>query len=91
MTRLSCHRFCSNQVWLALRVLACDLGNLWRLTLPTRIEDGPLTNSEATAGEDRRPTVKHARHHWLLLAEGHLLRWQFRAIPGWITLLPIPT
>jgi hypothetical protein len=30
MTRLSCHRFCSNQVRLALSLLAYNLGNLWR-------------------------------------------------------------
>ena len=37
MTRLSCHRFRSNQVRLALRLLAYSLGNLWRrLALPQR-------------------------------------------------------
>jgi hypothetical protein len=30
MTRLSCHRFRSNQVRLALSLLAHNLGNLWR-------------------------------------------------------------
>jgi hypothetical protein len=30
MTRLSRHRFCSNQVRLALSLLAYKLGNLWR-------------------------------------------------------------
>src|ERR1039457_7607979 len=30
MTRLSCHRFRSNQVRLGLSVLAYNLGNLWR-------------------------------------------------------------
>jgi hypothetical protein len=40
MTRLSCHRFRSNQVRLAQSLLACNLGNLWRrLALPKRIED----------------------------------------------------
>jgi hypothetical protein len=35
MTRLSCHRFRSNQVRLALSLLAYNLGNLWRrLALP---------------------------------------------------------
>jgi hypothetical protein len=28
MTRLSCHRFRSNEVWLS--VIAYNLGNLWR-------------------------------------------------------------
>jgi len=30
LTRLSCHRFRSNQVRLALSLLAYNLGNLWR-------------------------------------------------------------
>jgi hypothetical protein len=30
MTRLSCHRFRSNEVRLWLRVIAYNLGNLWR-------------------------------------------------------------
>jgi hypothetical protein len=35
MTRLSCHRFRSNEVRLALSLLAYNLGDLWRrLALP---------------------------------------------------------
>jgi hypothetical protein len=30
MTRLSCHRFCANEVRLWLSVIAYNLGNLWR-------------------------------------------------------------
>ncbi len=38
MTRLSCHRFRSNEVRLWLSVIAYNLGNLWRrLVLPKRI------------------------------------------------------
>ena len=43
MTRLSCHRFRSNEVRLWLSVLAYNLGNLWR-----RVPFGP-----GTAEEDR--------------------------------------
>jgi len=44
MTRLSCHRFRSNQVRLALSLLAYNLGNLWRrLALPRGIENWSLT------------------------------------------------
>ena len=40
MTRFSCHRFRSNQVRLALSLLASSRGNLWRrLALPQRIEN----------------------------------------------------
>ena len=45
MTRLSCHRFQSNQVRLALSLLAYNLGNLWRrLALPKGIENWSLTS-----------------------------------------------
>jgi hypothetical protein len=43
MTRLSCHRFCSNEVRLRLSVIAYNMGNLWlRLALPAPI--GKLTS-----------------------------------------------
>ena len=45
MTRLSCHRLRSNEVRLWLRVIAYNLGNLWRrLVLPQRIEKWSLTS-----------------------------------------------
>jgi len=44
MTRLSCHRFRSNEVRLWLSLIAYNLGNLWRrLVLPKKIENWPLT------------------------------------------------
>ena len=44
MTRLSCHRFRSNQMRLALSLLAYNLANLWRrLVLPQQIEKWSLT------------------------------------------------
>jgi Transposase DDE domain group 1 len=45
MTRLSCHRFRSNEVQLWLSVIAYTLGNLWRrLVLPRRIGRWSLTS-----------------------------------------------
>jgi len=45
MTRLSCHRFRSNEVRLWLTVIAYNLGNLWRqLVLPNRIGKWSLTS-----------------------------------------------
>ncbi len=45
MTRLSCHRFRSNEVRLWLSVIAYNLGNLWRrLVLPQRIGNWSLTS-----------------------------------------------
>ena len=45
MTRLSCHRFRSNEVRLWLSLIAYNLGNLWRrLVLPKRINNWSLTS-----------------------------------------------
>jgi hypothetical protein len=45
MTRLSCHRFRSNEVRLWLSLMAYNLGNLWRrLVLPKRIDNWSLTS-----------------------------------------------
>jgi hypothetical protein len=45
MTRLSCHRFRSNEVRLWLSVIAYNLGNLWRrLVLPKKIDTWSLTS-----------------------------------------------
>jgi len=45
MTRLSCHRFRSNEVRLWLSLIAYNLGNLWRrLVLPKKIENWSLTS-----------------------------------------------
>ena len=44
-TRLSCHCFRANEVRLQLRVLAYNLGHLWRrLVLPKRIDTWSLTS-----------------------------------------------
>jgi hypothetical protein len=65
MTRLSCHRFRSNQLRLALSLLAYNLGNLWRLALPKRIENWSLTSLQQRLVKTGGRLVKHAR---LLLA-----------------------
>jgi Transposase DDE domain group 1 len=77
MTRLSCHRFRSNEVRLWLSILAYNLGNLWRrrLTLPAAISDWSLAS---------------IRYYWLMLAEGHLTRTRFAAMLRNIALLPPP-
>ena len=92
MTRLSCHRFRSNQVRLALSLLAYNLGNLWRrLTLPRPIEKYSLTSLQQRLVKTGGRLVKHARYYWLLLAEGHLNRRRFGAMLGRIALLPVPS
>jgi Transposase DDE domain group 1 len=92
MTRLSCHRFRSNEVRLALSLLAYNLGNLWRrLALPKRIENWSLTSLPQRLVKTGGRLVKHARYYWLLLAEEHLNRRRFGAMLSRIALLPIPT
>jgi len=92
MTRLSCHRFRSNQVRLALSLLAYNLGNLWwRLGLPRGIEKWSLTSLQQRLVKTAGRLVKHARYYWLLLAEGHLTRRRFGAMLGRIALLPVLT
>jgi len=92
MTRLSCHRFRSNEVRLALSLLAYNLGNLWRrLALPRRIENWSLTSLQQRLVKTGGRLVKHARYYWLLLAESHLNRRRFGAMLGRIALLPVPT
>ena len=77
-TRLSCHRFRSNEVRLQLAVLAYNLGNLWRrLGLPQRIKSWSLTSLQHRLMKTGGRLVKHARYYWLLLAEGHLNRRLF--------------
>lgn len=62
MTRLSCHRFRSNQVRLALSLLAYNLGNLWRrLGLPKGIENWSLTSLQqrlVKTGGDARGSAR---------------------------------
>ena len=92
MTRLSCHRFRSNEVRLWLSVMASNLGNLWRrLVLPKRIDNWSLTSLQQRLVRTGGRLVKHARYYWLLLAESHLTRRLFGAMVGRMAALPVPT
>ena len=92
MTRLSCHRFRSNEVRLWLSILAYNLGNLWRrLALPAGISDWSLTSLQQRLVKTGGRLVKHARYYWMLLAEGHLTRTRFAAMLRRIALLPLPS
>ena len=91
MTRLSCHRFRSNEVRLWLSVLAYNLGNLWRrLVLPKKIETWSLTSLQQRLVKTGGRLVKHARYYWLLLAESHLTRRLFGRMVRRIEALPVP-
>jgi Transposase DDE domain group 1 len=92
MTRLSCHRFRSNEVRLWLSVIAYNLGNLWRrLVLPKRIDNWSLTSLQQRLVKTGGRLIKHARYDWLLLAEGHLTRRLFGSMVRQIALLPLPS
>ena len=70
MTRLSCHRFRSNEVRLWLSLMAYNLGNLCRrLVLPVKIDNWSLTSLQKRLVKTGGRLVKHARYYWLLLAE----------------------
>jgi hypothetical protein len=91
MTRLSCHRFRSNEVRLMLSLIAYNLGNLWRqLVLPRRIENWSLTSLQQRLVKTGGRLVKHARYYWLL-AESGLTRRLFGAMVGRIAALPVAT
>jgi Transposase DDE domain group 1 len=91
MTRLSCHRFRSNEVRLWLSLIAYNLGNLWRrLTLPQGIGNWSLTSLQQRLVKTGGRLIKHARYYWLLLAEGHLTRRLFRGMLRKIAALPPP-
>ena len=63
MTRLSCHRFRSNEVRLWLSVLAYNLSNLWRqLALPKRIDNWSLTSLQQRLVKRGGHEIKRARH-----------------------------
>jgi hypothetical protein len=91
MTRLSCHRFRSNEVRLWLSVIAYNLGNMWRrLVLPKRIAQWSLTSLQQRLVKTGGRLVKHARYYWLLLAESHLTRRLFGSMVRRIASLPLP-
>jgi hypothetical protein len=92
MTRLSCHRFRSNEVRLWLSIMAYNLGNLWRrLVLPQRIGNWSLTSLQQRLVKTGGRLIKHARYYWLLLAESHLTRRLFASMLGRIDGLPLPS
>ncbi|MFZ0890350.1 MAG: transposase [Candidatus Binataceae bacterium] len=91
MTRLSCHRFRTNQVRLWLSVIAYNLGNLWRrLALPARVATWSLTSLQQRLAKSGGRLIKHARYYWLLLAKGHLTRREFAGMLLRIAMLAVP-
>ena len=91
MTRLSCHRFHSNEVRLWLSLIAYNLGNLWRrLALPQGISTWSLTSLQQRLVKTGGRLIKHARYYWLLLAESHLTRRLYASMLRRTAMLPSP-
>jgi Transposase DDE domain group 1 len=91
ITRLSRHRFRSNEVRLWLSVIAYNLGHLWRrLALPERIDHWSLASLQQQLVKTGGRLIKHARYYWLLLAESHLTRRLFGSLLRRIAALPSP-
>jgi hypothetical protein len=75
-------RFRSNEVRLWLSLIAYSLGNLWREcpvgpALPRKIDNWSLTSLQQRLVKTGSRLIKHARCHWLPLAESHLTRRLF--------------
>jgi len=91
MTLPSWHRFRSNEERLWLRVIAYNLGNLWRrLVLPKKIGAWSLTSLQQRLVKTGGWLVKHSRYYWLLLAESRLTGRLFGSMVRRIELLPLP-
>lgn len=80
-TRLSCHRFLSNQVRLQLFALAYNLGNfLRRLALPQGIRHWSLTTLREKLIKIGAKFVQHARYVTFQMAEVAVPRQRFQQI-----------
>jgi len=78
-------------VRLWLRLIACNLGNLWRrLVLQARIGNWSLTSLQQRLVKTGGHLITPARYCWLLLAEGHLTRRLVAGMPWKIAALPLP-
>ena len=75
MTRLSAHRFRSNEMW------------LW---LPNRRDNGSLTSVQQRWVKQGGRLITHARYDWLLLAERHLTRHVCGSMVRRIAVRPVP-
>ena len=79
------------EVLLGVRLIAYNLGNLWRRwALLQRMKGWRLTNLQRRLAKTGGRLVRHPRYYWLLLAKGHLSRRLFGSIPRVIAALPLP-
>ena len=92
-TRLSCHDFDDNQVWLQLFAMAYNIGNfLRRLALPKSINDWSLRTMRERLVKIGAKVVSHARYVTFQMAEVLVSRSLFYEILERIKRLkPVPT
>lgn len=72
----------ANEVQLQVRVIAYNIGNLWRRpVLPKRTNSWSFTSVQQRIAKTRGRLLEHARDYWLLLAENQLSRAPFPLVP----------
>jgi hypothetical protein len=76
------------RLWLSL--IAYNLGNLRRLVLPKRIETWSSISLQQRLAKTGGRLIKHARYHWLLLAENQLTWHLFGSMLRRLEALPLP-
>ncbi len=59
------------------------------MVLPQRIENWSLISLQQRLVKTGGRLIKHARYHWLLLAESHLTRRLFGSMVRWIGTLAV--
>ena len=80
-TRLSCRKFCINEVRLQLHALAYNLANFMRtLALPDEVEHWSLTTLREKLVKIRAKVVRHGRYVTFQLAEVAVPRNLFQKI-----------
>ena len=91
-TRLSCHRFAANAVWLQLHALAYNLANFLRtLALPEAVKHWSLTTLRERLVKIGSRIVRRGRSVIFQMAEVAVSRALFRTIVGAIAALrPLP-
>ena len=91
MTRLSCHRFRSNEVRLWLSRDRLQPGEpVAAVGAAEEVDEWSLTSLQQRLVKTGGRLIKHARHYWLLLAESHLTQRLFGSMVRRIASLSLP-
>lgn len=91
MTRLSCHRFRTNRVWMWLNLApTTSAQSVAPFGAAGRIGKRSLTSLQQRLVKTGGRLVKYARYYWVLLAESHLTRRLFTGMQRKIAALALP-